>query len=80
MRGGRRRQLVAHDVREIDPAAFQHIALLDQPGEAAAAFRALPLILPERLAIDLFQAFDDELLQFEEEFLDLLLLNRPSAG
>ena len=37
MRGGRRRQLVARDMREIDPAALEELAFLDQARDAAAA-------------------------------------------
>ena len=48
VRGGRGGHLLAHDVREIDPAALEHLAILDQAGDPAAALRSVPSVPQER--------------------------------
>ena len=67
---GRRRQLAAQHVREIHPAAFQHLAFFDQPRDAAAAFGALPGIGAERQAVGGFECGDDARLQVEQPGFD----------
>jgi hypothetical protein len=46
-------------VREIDAAALEEAAFLDQPRNAAAAFRALPRVGAEGLAVEGFEFPDD---------------------
>ena len=65
-RGRRGRQGLAGDVREIDATAFEEVALLDQPRDAAAAFGANPGIGAEGLAVEGFQFGDDARLQAGE--------------
>src|SRR5437773_8539079 len=65
-RARRRRQLVTVDVREIDAAAFEYIALLDHTGDSAAAFGPLPDDAHEGLAVDRSQPLDNPRLQVGE--------------
>ena len=68
--GCRGRQRAAGDVREIDAAALEEIAFLDQARGAAAAFRANPAVGAEGLAIEGFQFSNDAGLQAGEEILE----------
>ncbi len=58
--------LVAGDVREIDAAALEHVAFLEQPRDAAAALGSRPFVAPERLAVDGLERGDDARLQAEK--------------
>ncbi len=85
VRGGGGRHAVALHMRERDAAALQHVALLEDAADAfaladsAAAAGALPLVAQELLAVHLFQPFHDQLLQFEQEFLDCGAIHLPSG-
>ena len=67
LRGGRRRQRLADDVREADAAALEQSAVLDDARQPAAAELRVgglfPHIVPERLAVQPFERVDDALLQ-----------------
>jgi hypothetical protein len=52
----RRRQVAALNAREIHATALEQLSVLDDAAGAAAAFRALPRIAGEALAIDDFSA------------------------
>ena len=62
-RGRRRRQPLAGDVREIDAAALEHVAVLDHARDAAAALGPRPLVAAERLPVDRLERGDDARLQ-----------------
>src|SRR5262249_55678453 len=74
-RGGGRKALALH-MGEIDPAALEEIAFLDDAAHAAAALRAFPGIRRERLAVQRFERPDDPGLQFTEVLEDLHFLFR----
>ena len=61
----------AGDVREIDAAALEEVAFLDQPRNAAAAFRALPGVAAEGLAVEGLERGDDAALQAGEVILEV---------
>src|SRR5258706_14545651 len=66
MRARRSGQLIAGDVREQDTAALEHVALLDQPRYATAAFVARPGIATKLRALDRFETRDDAVLQAKQ--------------
>jgi hypothetical protein len=53
-------------MREIDTAALEEMAFLDQPRQAAAAFRAIPGVGAEALAVEGFEFADNAALQAGE--------------
>jgi hypothetical protein len=59
-------------MREIHPATFQNIAILNQTGKPAAAFRPFPTIAAKGFAVDLLHSFDDKLLQLQKKLFDAL--------
>ena len=65
-----RRHLVARYMRESYPATFQDISFLEDAASAAATFRTIPTVTPKFIAVHLFQASHNHVLQLEQEFFD----------
>jgi hypothetical protein len=70
MRSRRGGHALTHHVREVHPAALEEVAVLDHPGEAAAAARAFPAVGAEGLAVEGLEALDDAVLQVGEPGFD----------
>jgi len=76
MRRGRGRHLVALHMRECHAAALEHVPLFEDATDAAAradtctTWFAFPLVADEFLAVHLFQALNDQFLQFEQVFFN----------
>src|SRR5207302_2671208 len=66
----RRRQAAALYAREVDAAALEDAAFLDDARHAAAPFGALPAIGTEGRAFERFQRGDDSRLQLREVIVD----------
>ena len=66
VRRGRGRHLLAHDVREIYPAALEDLAVFNQAGDSAATLRPVPDIAQEGPAFHDLELTDDAILQSGE--------------
>src|SRR5688500_14260917 len=70
---GRRWELAAVHAGEVDAAALEHLAVFDDAARAAAAFRPLPRVAQEALAVHDLERGDNALLQSREVIVDCLI-------
>jgi len=63
----RRRQRCALHARDVDAGALEQLAVLEHASRAAAAFRPLPAVSAETLAVGLLQRGDDAPLHLGQE-------------
>src|SRR3989454_5850000 len=75
-RSRRRRQAAALHAREVDAAALEDAAILDDARDAAASFGTLPAIGAEARALERLQRGDNPRLQLREVIVDRLRLHR----
>ena len=75
-RRGRGRQLVADDVREVHPGALDRLAVLENPGAAAASLRTIPFLLYECAPVLRLKRLCEPVLKIEEKGAN----SRPVGG